>query len=181
NEWLVGGGGSGGLPDDVRIVDFGAAKIMGSSRITKTGIVFGTPHFMSPEQAAGRVVDHRADIYALGVIMYELFTGRVPFEADTYMGVLTQHMFVKPAPPSKISPHAEGLGALEDVTPKALEKEPEARFRSMDDLAAEIRRVVRIGPRGEAIVEPPRARRSSAPSLPPRAERASDALELPRA
>ena len=83
---------------DVRVVDFGAAMILGASRTTKTGIVFGTPHYMSPEQASGQPVDHRADVYALGVIMYEMFTGRVPFVADTYMGVLTQHMFVKPSP-----------------------------------------------------------------------------------
>ena len=163
NVFLVGKVGAFGLPEDVRIVDFGAAKVMGASRITKTGIVFGTPHFMSPEQASGKVVDHRADIYALGVIMYELFTGRVPFEADTYMGVLTQHMFVKPAPPSTLAPYPHGLGALEDVTLKALEKEPEARFRSMDELAVEVRRVVTFGPGGEPQIAPGSKRRSSAP------------------
>ena len=71
---------------DVRVVDFGAALIIGASRVTRAGVVFGTPHYMSPEQASGQPVDHRADIYALGVIMYEMFTGRVPFVADTYMG-----------------------------------------------------------------------------------------------
>jgi eukaryotic-like serine/threonine-protein kinase len=182
NVFLVGRGSAGGLPEDVRILDFGAAKVMGASRITKTGIVFGTPHFMSPEQAAGKVVDHRADIYALGVIMYVLFTGRVPFEADTYMGVLTQHMFVKPVPPSSVSPHASGLGALEELTLKALEKEPEARFRSMGDLAAEVQRVVRFGPSGEPIVEPARPRRSDGPvAMPwPMAESEGDPLAIPR-
>ncbi len=81
---------------DVRVVDFGAAKIVGASSITRTGVVYGTPHYMSPEQASGHLVDHRADVYALGVIMYEIITGRVPFEADAYMGVLTQHIFGEP-------------------------------------------------------------------------------------
>jgi serine/threonine protein kinase len=104
--------------DDVRIVDFGAAKVAGAARLTKVGVVFGTPHYMSPEQASGQAVDHRADIYALGVIMYVMFTARVPFEADTYMGILTQHMFVQPTPPSRLLPDAgHALGALETVGP----------------------------------------------------------------
>jgi serine/threonine protein kinase len=134
NVFLVGGVRGGQASDDVRIVDFGAAKIIGSSRITRQGIVYGTPHYMSPEQASGQPVDHRADIYALGVIMYEMFTGRVPFEADTYMGVLTQHMFVQPTPPSRVSPAARELGALEDVTMTCLAKRPEDRYPSMNEL-----------------------------------------------
>jgi eukaryotic-like serine/threonine-protein kinase len=163
NVFLVGRTASAMVPEDVRIVDFGAAKVMGASRVTKTGIVFGTPHYMSPEQANGGVVDHRADIYALGVIMYQLFTGRVPFEADTYMGVLTQHMFVQPVRPSEVSPYAKDLGAIEDVILRALEKKPEARFASMEALAAAVRQAVRVGPGGEVI-----ALRGSASSAPPR-------------
>jgi serine/threonine protein kinase len=131
---------------DVRVVDFGAAKIVGSSRVTRAGIVFGTPHYMSPEQASGQPVDHRADIYALGVIMYEMFAGRVPFEADTYTGVLTQHMFVQPVPPSQVPEAAKELGALEAITLRCLAKRPEERFASMDDLIRAIDDAVR--PRG---------------------------------
>ncbi len=155
---------------DVRIVDFGAAKVIGGGRLTRTGIVFGTPHYMSPEQASGQPVDHRADIYALGVIMYEIFTGKVPFEADTYMGVLTQHMFVHPAPPSQVAPEkAAGIGALEDVTMRALEKKPELRYQTMQALATDIQRVVKVSPEGRMEVvsreaspvkQNPRVRRS---------------------
>jgi serine/threonine protein kinase len=172
-----------GLEDDVRIVDFGAAKVIGTSRITKTGIVFGTPHYMSPEQASGQPVDHRADIYALGVIMYEMLTGRVPFEAETYMGVLTQHMFVRPKPPSTLrQDQGTELGALEDITLRALEKKPEDRYQTMHGLAADLEKASR----GESVTRaikpsslrpppgemsgPPSASRSriSAPvSLPP--------------
>jgi len=119
--------------DLVKIVDFGLAKVIGSSKLTRAGMVFGTPHYMSPEQAAGEIVDHRADIYALGIVMYEMFTGKVPFEADSYMGVLTKHMYVAPAPPSQHSPELKSLGALEDVILRCLQKRPAARY---DDLAA---------------------------------------------
>jgi serine/threonine protein kinase len=143
NVFLVGGVSGGTASDDIRVVDFGAAKIIGSSRITREGIVFGTPHYMSPEQASGQPVDHRADVYALGVIMYEMFTGRVPFEADTYMGVLTQHMFVRPVRPSQVSPAARGLGAVEEITMVCLAKKREDRYASMEELAAALDEVVK--------------------------------------
>jgi len=163
NVFLVGGVSGGRASDDVRVVDFGAAKIIGSSRVTKQGIVFGTPHYMSPEQASGQPVDHRADIYALGIIMYEMFTGRVPFEADTYMGVLTQHMFVQPTPPSQVSVAARELGALEDITMACLAKKPEERYASMNALVEAIREVVQARSEGKIEI----ARHSSPGSRPP--------------
>jgi serine/threonine-protein kinase len=136
----VGRGDSG--QDLVKIVDFGLAKVIGSSKLTRAGMVFGTPHYMSPEQAAGEVVDHRADIYALGIVMYEMFTGRVPFEADSYMGVLTKHMYVAPVAPSEISPGLKGLGAVEDVILRCLQKRPEARYDHLSDLLLDLERHV---------------------------------------
>ena len=183
NVLLTGGaGGAAGAAataDDVRVVDFGAAKIVGSSRVTRQGIVFGTPAYMSPEQASGQPVDHRADVYALGVIMYEMFTGRVPFEADTYMGVLTQHMFVQPVPPSRVSPSARELGALEAITLACLAKKPEDRFASMDDLVAAFDSVVRFREDGTVEVAPlGDARLSRAPPASVRF-RMADELEPP--
>jgi hypothetical protein len=158
---------------DLRVVDFGAAMIVGGSRLTKAGVVFGTPHYMSPEQAAGKAVDHRADIYALGIILYEMITGRVPFEGDTYMGVLTQHMFVAPRPPSELVPALIGkLGALEAVVLRALEKDPAARFSSMAELADAIGSALEA--RGAVPSWPSPARPSAAP---PRG--IADDLELP--
>jgi len=129
----------------VKVLDFGIAKVGTSkNRLTRTGMVFGTPHYMSPEQAAGQGVDARTDIYALGVIMYEMFTGRVPFDADTFMAVLTKHMFEKP-PPMSDGTSSRQLGALEQITMRALEKKPENRYESMDALIADLDHVMSGG------------------------------------
>ncbi len=156
---------------EVRVVDFGAALIVGASRLTKKGVVFGTPYYMSPEQAAGKDVDHRADIYALGVMLYEMLTARVPFEGDTYMGVLTQHMFVLPKPPSEAFPDLCGkLGAVEAVLLRALEKDPAARFPTMHAFAEALVQSLdaRLGPSW-----PSPERVSSAP------KGIADSIELP--
>ena len=132
--------------DFVKVLDFGIAKVGGAaSKLTKTGTVFGTPHYMSPEQAAGQTVDQRTDIYALGVIMYEMVTGKVPFDADTFMGILSKHMFEPPRPPTEVGEKAD-LGALEPVILRALAKKPEQRYQSMDDLIVDLG-LVRSGER----------------------------------
>ncbi len=124
--------------DHVRVVDFGASMIVGASRLTKTGVVFGTPHYMSPEQATGHTVDQRADVYALGVVLYEMLTARLPFEADTFMGVITQHMFVLPSPPSMAMRQGVALGALDAICMRALEKDPNKRYLTMTALADDL-------------------------------------------
>jgi len=140
--------------DVVKVLDFGLAKVAGASRLTRAGMVFGTPHYMSPEQATGDPVDHRTDIYSLGVVMYEMFTGRVPFEADSYMGVLTKHMYVSPTPPSEVLGGSKELGALEDITLRCLEKKPDRRFASMAELLAELDRIARLQDTGEVELSP---------------------------
>ena len=140
--------GRGVVDEDVRIVDFGAAKIIGGSKLTRPGVVFGTPYYMSPEQAGGQPVDARADVYSLGVLLYEMVTGAVPFEADTYMGVLTKHLFATPAKPSERTPSGVQLGDLESVVLRALEKDPSERYQSMTELAAAIDRAMEGKPPG---------------------------------
>lgn len=153
----------------VKVLDFGIAKVAGgSSRTTRAGMVFGTPHYMSPEQAAGQSVDHRADIYALGVMMYEMFTGQLPFDAETFMGVLTMHMYEAPPPPSQISPEvAERIGDLEGVVLRALSKKPELRYQSMAELCEDMKLAHSGGRRSAGLAQTLFPANSLAPTLPP--------------
>jgi serine/threonine-protein kinase len=131
----------GAISDFVKILDFGIAKVASGEtgkRLTKTGMIFGTPQYMSPEQAAGTGVDARTDIYALGIIMYEMLCGHVPFEADTFMGVLTKHLYEEPIPPRRLVPPVGVDQNLEAVLLKAIAKKPERRYQSMEEFASDL-------------------------------------------
>lgn len=130
----------------VKIVDFGIAKVAGlQNKITRAGAIFGTPHYMSPEQCKGTAVDHRTDIYSLGVMMYEMIVGTVPFDAENPLTILSQHIHDRPVPPSR---RVDGLPPdLEAIVLRCLEKDPADRFQSMHEVAAALAAVER----GESI------------------------------
>lgn len=115
----------------VKILDFGVAKVAGVSKLTRNGAIFGTPHYMSPEQAQGLAVDVRSDIYSYGIILYEMITGRLPFDSDSFVRLLSQQMFDAP-PAMELSPEMRDLGSLEPIVMKCLEKKSEDRYRGFD-------------------------------------------------
>ncbi|MBK9753336.1 MAG: protein kinase [Nannocystis sp.] len=130
----------GNTPEHVKVLDFGIAKVLGQEGevkgLTQSGMVVGTPEYMSPEQGWGQPVDHRGDIYALGVIIYELLTGKIPFSGSTMMEILNRHMFEVPDVKHPNIPDEVGAIIL-----KAMQKDRALRFQSMNELGAAIEAV----------------------------------------
>jgi len=126
----------------VKILDFGIAKVAtsGENKLTRAGAVFGTPHYMSPEQAAGAPLDHRTDIYSLGVMLYEMVSGMLPFTADNFMGILSQHMYQAPPALAKLNLDPPCAPELEAIIFKCLSKAPDDRYPDMHALSADLQR-----------------------------------------
>ena len=128
---LVGRDGS------IKLTGFGIASIykdINDERLTEPGMTLGTVHYFPPEQAQGKIVTPAADVYSLGIVMYEMLTGRPPFDGDTPVAVAMQHIQDPPQPPSQLNPNIpQGLEAL---ILRCLEKQPEKRYRDGAELAA---------------------------------------------
>jgi serine/threonine-protein kinase len=125
--------------DIPKLLDFGIAKVAGNdgqNNLTRTGTIFGTPFYMAPEQALGNPVDARTDIYAVGVIMYEVFAGSLPFQGESFMGILTQHITTEPEPVAQRAAKANRQlpQGLAELITRAMQKNPAQRFQTMDEL-----------------------------------------------
>jgi eukaryotic-like serine/threonine-protein kinase len=127
-----------------KVTDFGIARA-GASDMTETGSIMGTAQYLSPEQAQGHPVDARADLYSIGVVLYELLTGRVPFDAESAVTIALKQVSEEPVPPSQLNPAISDQ--LEDVVTRALQKDPAYRFADADEFirALEAARGVPVG------------------------------------
>ncbi len=121
----------------VVLTDFGIARIVGATRLTLTGAIAGTPAYMSPEQGQGERGDERSDIYSLGVVLYEMVTGRVPFDADTPFAIILKHINDPLPLPTEINPDTPE--AVERVILKAMSKNPDDRYQSAGQMAKALR------------------------------------------
>ena len=120
------------------VADFGLVKTAGAqTHITVTGMVMGTADYIAPEQARGRAVDHRADIYAIGVMTYQMLAGRLPFHADSATAMMFQHAYEPPPPLEELEPDLPK--PLAQIVMKLLAKEPDERYQSANDVLAELR------------------------------------------
>jgi serine/threonine protein kinase len=155
----------GGDPDFVKVLDFGLAKLFADGdalltaafsafALTREGSVFGTAEYMSPEQAMGQPLGPTADVYALGVTMYELLTATVPFQGRTFTEVLAQQVQQEPAPPAARRPDLAIPAALNDLVLACMAKQPANRPQSAQALAAELERIAhdRASKPGEALL-----------------------------
>jgi eukaryotic-like serine/threonine-protein kinase len=120
----------------VKILDFGLAKLAGAAGLTRAGFCLGTPSYMSPEQARGEV-DQRTDLWSLGVVLYEMITGRPPFRADTDQGIIYALLTEEPEPVRKLRPEAPP--ELERIVKKMLAKDPDERYPNLDAVIADLR------------------------------------------
>ena len=135
-----------------KVTDFGIAKAVSNSTITAFGTTLGSVHYFSPEHARGGYTDAKSDLYSLGVVMYEMVTGRVPFDADTPVSIALKHMQEKPVDPMRLNPSIPL--AVNQIIMKAMQKDPNSRYQSATEMLKDLNLAIK-NPEGEFVEEKP--------------------------
>lgn len=135
---------------NAHILDFGIARAFKTRKITDAGMIIGTPDYMSPEQADGEEVDGRTDIYSLGVVLYEMLTGKVPFEGETPLSIALKHKSEEPRDPREIN--SQIPAEVSHVILKCMEKDKERRYQTADELLSELNNIMEGLPTTERII-----------------------------
>lgn len=133
-----------------KVTDFGIAKAVSNSTITAFGTTIGSVHYFSPEHARGGYTDAKSDLYSLGVVMYEMLTGRVPFDADTPVSIALKHMQEKPVEPMKLNPSIPL--AVNQIIIKAMQKEPALRYQSATEMLRDLTMALK-NPEGDFVAQ----------------------------
>ncbi|WP_030153074.1 protein kinase domain-containing protein [Streptomyces sp. NRRL S-244] len=138
----------------VKVMDFGIARAMqsGVTSMTQTGMVVGTPQYLSPEQALGRGVDARSDLYSVGIMLFQLLTGRIPFDADSPLAIAYAHVQEEPVAPSSVNRSV--TPAMDALVARALKKNPNERFPTAAAMRDEVARVMSAGQTGAPVIVP---------------------------
>ena len=131
-----------------KVTDFGIAKAVSNSTITAFGTTIGSVHYFSPEHARGGYTDEKSDLYSLGVVMYEMLTGKVPFDADTPVSVALKHMQEEPTPPIEVNPNIPS--AVNDIIMKALRKDTNLRYQNATAMLLDLKRALKE-PNGDFV------------------------------
>ncbi len=139
--------------NQVKVMDFGIARSAGGTAMTQTGTIMGTAQYISPEQAQGQTADQRSDLYSLGVVLYEMLTGKPPFDGDNPVSIAYKHVREDPLPPSMVNPDISP--ELEAVVMKALSKNPENRYQNVVEMQADLERCLEGFPVYATPVLPP--------------------------